>query len=81
MLEKIFLGTEQLTKRDKKITLVNIKFSLSACKNLTKNELDNLSDTARDFFYFVQSFEGKLKLSPFYKLVSGERPSTGPRHC
>ena len=55
-IEKILFGTEQLTKTDNKITLVNIKFSLNNCKNLTKNELDNLSDTARDFFYIVKSF-------------------------
>ena len=52
----------------KKIKLVNIKFSLNACKNLSKNELDNLSDTARDFFYFVQSFGDKLKLHDFVNL-------------
>ena len=50
VIEKILFGTEQLTRTVKKITLVNIKFSLNACKNLSKNELDNLSDTARDFF-------------------------------
>ena len=33
-----------------------------ACKNLSKNELDNSSDTAREFFYFVQSFGNKLKV-------------------
>ena len=48
--------------------LVNVKFSLNACKNLTKNELDNLSDTARDFFYFVQSFGNKLKICNFVNL-------------
>ena len=51
--EKKFLGTEQLTGTDNKITLVNIKFYLNACKNLSKNELNNLSDTTRDFFYVV----------------------------
>ena len=48
--------------------LVNIKFSLDVCKNLTKNELDNLSDTARDFFYFLQSFRNKLKIHGFVNL-------------
>ena len=42
--------------------LVNITFSLNNCKNLSENELDNLSDTARDFFYFVQSFRASLSL-------------------
>ena len=51
-----------MTRTDNKIILVNIKFNLNACKNLSKKELDNLSDTAHDFFYFVQSFGNKLKL-------------------
>ena len=28
--------TKQMTRTDNKLTLVNIKFNLSACKNLTK---------------------------------------------
>ena len=62
VIEKILFGTEQLTRTDNKITHANVKFSLNACKNLIENELDNLSDTARDFFYFVQSFGNMLKL-------------------
>ena len=54
-----------MTRTDNKITLVNIKFNL---KNLSKKELDNLSDTARDFFYFVQSFRNKLKLRDFVNI-------------
>ena len=55
-----------MTRTDNKITLVNIKFSLNACKNLTKNELNNLSDT--DFFYFVQSIVQSIKLWDFINL-------------
>ena len=68
VIEKILFGTEQLTRTNKKITLVSTKFSLNTCKNLSKNELDNLSDTARDFFYFVQFFRDKLKLRDFVNL-------------
>ena len=68
LLKKILFGTERLTITDGKITLVNVKFSLNACKNLNKNELANLSDTARDFFIFVQSFGNKLKLRDFVNL-------------
>ena len=53
VIEKILFGTEQLTRIDNEITLENIKFSLNPCKNLTKNELDNLRDTARDFFLIL----------------------------
>ena len=65
VIEKILFGTEQMTGTDDKITLENIKFNLNACKNLSKKELDNLSDTARDFFYFIRSFGNKLKLKDF----------------
>ena len=53
VIEKILFGTEQLTRTDNKTTLVNIKFNLNACKNLSKKELDNLSDTAREFFFIL----------------------------
>ena len=65
VIKKRIFGTEELTITDNKITLENVKFSLNACENLSKNELDNLSDTSRDFFYFVQSFGNKLKLRDF----------------
>ena len=68
VIEKILFGAEQLTRTDNKITLVNAKFSLNTCKNLTKNEPDNLSDTARDFLHFVQPFGNKLKLRDFVNL-------------
>ena len=67
MIEKAFFGGSQLTRTDNKITLVNIKFNRSACKNLSKNELNNLSDTPWDFFYFIQSFGNKVKLYNFVK--------------
>ena len=72
VIEKILFVAEQLTKTDNKITLVNVKFSLNALQNLTKNELDNLSDTVRGFFYFVQFFGVKHKLSDFVNLWVAE---------
>lgn len=59
MIGKILFGTEQLTRTDKNITLANVNFSLNACKNLNKNELDNLSDTVMDFFLFCAVFQGQ----------------------
>lgn len=50
VIKKILFGTKQLTRTDVKITLAFVKVSLNACKNLHKNELDNLIDTACDFF-------------------------------
>ena len=57
-----------MTRKDNRITLVNVIFFFNAYKNLSKNELNNLSDTARDVFYFVLPFVEKLKLRDFVNL-------------
>ena len=46
IIEKILFGTDQMTRTDNKIPLVNINFNLTACKNLMKKKLDALGDTA-----------------------------------
>ena len=43
--------------KDNKLTLVNIKFLMDACKNLSKNKLNSLRDTARDFFALFNHLE------------------------
>ena len=68
IVDKILIGIEQMDKTDQKITLCKIKFNLGACKQLSKEEIDSLSDTARDFFYFVQAFGIKLKLRSFVNI-------------
>ena len=57
-----------MTWTDDKLTLVNIKFNLNACKNLSKKELDASSDTAANFFHFIQAFGNKLKLRDFVNI-------------
>ena len=57
-----------MTRADNKVTLVNIRFNLNACKNLSKKELDDLSDKATNFFHFVQAFGNKLKLRDFVNI-------------
>ena len=54
-----------MARTGNKTTLVNIRFNLNACKNLSKKELDALSNTATNFFHFVQAFGNKLKLRDF----------------
>ena len=68
VIEKIMFRTEQMTRTDDKLTLVNFKFNLNACKNLLKKELDALSDTASNFFHFIQAFGNKLKLHDFVNI-------------
>ena len=51
-----------MTRTDNKITLFNIRFNLNPCKNFSMDDLDALSDTASNFFHFIQAFGNKLKL-------------------
>ena len=57
-----------MTRTDNKITLCNIRFNLNACKNLSVEEIDALSDTASNFFRFIQAFGNKLKLRNFVNI-------------
>ena len=63
-----------MTKTYDKITLVKVKFSMKACKNLSQREIVNLSDTARDFFHFFQSFGNFLKVNYFLDIWMVEDP-------
>ena len=65
IVDKILIRIEKMDRADGKITLCKIKFNLGACKHLTKDEIDSLSNTARKFFYFIQAFGIKLKLRSF----------------
>ena len=49
-------------------TLCKIQCNLNACKNLSKTELDALSDTAINFFHFRHAFGNKLKLRNFVNI-------------
>ena len=57
-----------MTRTDNKTTLVKIRFDLNACKNLSKREHDALSNTATNFFNFIQAFGNKLKLRDFVNI-------------
>ena len=67
-IHKHLLGIEQMDRTDKKLTLCKIKFNLGASKELAREEIDSLSETARNFFYFIQAFGIKLKLRRFVNI-------------
>ena len=56
IIDKILIGIDKMDRTDDKITLCKIKFSLSACKELTEDEILSLSDTVRHFFYQLAVF-------------------------
>ena len=57
-----------MTRTDNKISLCKVRFNLGACKSLSEEEVDSLSDTARNFFRFAQAFQIKLKLRNFVNI-------------
>ena len=47
---------------------------MNVSKSLNKVEIDTLSNTAKEFFYFVQSFGNNLKVRDFVSLWMAEDP-------
>ena len=68
VIEKILFGTEKMTRTDNNVILFNIRFKLNACQSSSTEKLDVLSDTAGNFFHFVQAFGNKLKLRNFVNI-------------
>ena len=68
IVDKNLIGIEKVDRTDDKITLCKIKFNLSTCKDLIEDEIISLSDTARNFFYFIQACGIKLKLRSFVNI-------------
>ena len=68
IIDKILIGIDEMDRSDNKTTFCEIKFDLVACKQLSEDKIISLSDTARNFFYFIQTFGNKLKLRSFLNI-------------
>ena len=72
IIEKILFDIERMTSTGNKTALVNIRFNLNACKNLSKKELDALSGAATNFFHSIQVFGNKVILHEFVNIWMAE---------
>ena len=68
IVEHILLGIGKMDRADNKITLCKIRFNLGAYATLSQDEVDFLSDKARNLFRFIQAFGIKLKLRNFVSI-------------
>ena len=68
IVQQILLGIEKMDRADNKVTLCKICFNLGACTTLSQDEVGSLSDTARNFFRFIQTLGIKLKLRHFVNI-------------
>ena len=51
---------QKFNKKDSKINLVSLTFSIQSYQKMKEKSLKNLTDTAKDFFHLLSKF-GKLK--------------------
>ena len=51
---------KKFNKKDTKINIVSLTFSIKSYKKIKEKSLDNLTDTAKDFYHLLSEF-GKLK--------------------
>ena len=72
IIEKILFDIERMISTGNKTALVNIRFNLNACKNLSKKELDALSGAATNFFHSIQVFGNKVILHEFVNIWMAE---------
>ena len=75
-VQKILNGIETMDRKDNKLKLVKIKFSVKAYKNFSDREIEKLNDTAMYFFYFIKSFADFFKSKQLFKYLNARRPYT-----
>ena len=56
ILGKVLKGLELADQKYNKLTLVKFKFLMNSYKNLAKNEIKKLLETAQDLFHLIHSF-------------------------
>ena len=62
-----------MDRTDNKITVCKICFNLGASKILSQDEVDSLSDKARNIFLIYSSFWNQAQTAKFCKYLDGWR--------
>ena len=65
IVRKILKGIETIDQKDKKLTLYKVKFSMNTYERLKENETKKLSESAKDLFHLIHSFEKNEQLTNF----------------
>ena len=60
IIDKMLFNLEKFNKKDTKIDLVSLNFSIESYKKIKAKSLDNLTNTTKNFFNLLSEF-GKLK--------------------
>ena len=70
---KVLKGIELANRKDDKITLIKLKFSVNGYYNLTAIEIDKLSETAQDFFHPIYCFGKNEKNNKLCQCLDARR--------
>ena len=60
IIDKMLFNLQKFNKKDSKIKLVSLTFSIESNQKTKGKSLNNLANTAKDFFHLLSEF-GKLK--------------------
>ena len=58
-------GIELANRKDDKIILIKLRFSMNGYYNLTANEIEKLPETAQEFFHLIYCFGKNEKITSF----------------
>ena len=62
---KVLKGLELADRKDNKLTIIKLKFSMGGYDRLIEKEIHELSETAQDFFHLIHSFGRNEKITNF----------------
>ena len=62
---KVLKGLEPADRKDDKLTLIKLKFSMNGYNNLAEKKIFNLSSTAQDFFHLIYGFGKNENITNF----------------
>ena len=60
IIDKMLFNLEKFNKKATKINLGSLTFSIKSYEKIKEKSLDNLTNTAKDFFHVLSEF-GKIK--------------------
>ena len=75
---KVLKRLEMAEKKNNKLALVTLKFSMNSYKNLTGNKTKKLSETAQDLFKLIHSFGKTESITNFMNLWTLKDPIQKP---
>ena len=56
LIDKLLYGVNKFNKKDKKVTLLTVQFSLPTYEKLKQSEINSLTATAQDLFHILAEF-------------------------